>query len=230
MGRRFPPSLRRLSGRRPLSQIGRALSHVLSTPHMSRLSSVSEVDRPAGSASPAKRAGGVPPDKRSISEHTDLYQIAYEEGQRALDDQAGEIRGVRDRAVQFTVFVGAATAFLVGTGLQSAHRDAVFYTLASIASLLSAAMIALLIVVLGPSRSNLWHYRVSARSLINTWIETKVPPPSNGHFFRRLAEQYDDWRVKNEKLLSGLRKWYRWLIIVGSAQVTVWAALVWAKG
>lgn len=202
----------------------------MSTVRMPRLDVVSEPDPPKGSASPAKRGGGVPPPKPYVADHADLYQIAYEEAQRALDDQAGEIRSMRDRAVQFTVFVGAATAFLVGTGLQSAHRDAAFYALASIASLLSAVLIALLIVVLGPSKRNLWHYRVSARLLISAWIETQVPPPSNGHFFRRLAEQYDDWRVKNEKLLSGLRKWYRWLIIVGAAQVTVWAALVWAKG
>ena len=176
------------------------------------------------------RASGGSSPKPDIEKHADLYEVAYQEAQRALDDQAGEVKSVRDRAVQFTAFVGAATAFLVGTGLESAHRDAVFYVLASLASALSAALILLLIAVLGPSNRNLWHYRVSATSLITGWIETEVPLPSNGHFFRRLAEQYDDWRVKNERLLRGIRQSYRWLIIVGSTQVTVWAALVWAKG
>ena len=76
----------------------------------------------------------------------------------------------------------------------------------------------------------MWDYRLSARSLITGWIEPEVPPPTETHFIKALAEKYDDMRVNNEKLLGRLRFCYRWLIVVGAAQVTIWAALVWAKG
>jgi len=202
----------------------------MSTSRAPRLVAVSEIDRPASGTSPAKRGSGVPPAKRDISKHTALYEIAYHEAQRALDDQQGELRGMRDRSVQFTAFVGASTAFLVGAGLHPAHRDASFYALASIASVLSVTLIILLLVLLTPSTRRLWHYRLSAHSLITGWIQTEVPPPSDAHVIRALAEKYDHMRVENEKLLSRLRTWYRWLVVVGAVQVVVWATLVWVKG
>jgi hypothetical protein len=136
---------------------------------------------------------------------------------------------MRDRAVSFTAFVGAATAFLVGTGLHAKHRDAIFYVLAILASALSALMIGFLIALLNPSTKKLWDYRMSAKSLISGWIETEVPVPSAAHFLRALATKYDDMRATNEVLLDSLRTWYRMLIITGSAQVTLWAILVWLK-
>ena len=35
----------------------------------------------------------------------ELYEIAYREAQRALDDQQVELRGMRDRSVQFTALL-----------------------------------------------------------------------------------------------------------------------------
>lgn len=160
----------------------------------------------------------------------ELYNVAYAESQRTLDDQQDELKGMRDRAVAFTTFVGAATAFLVGTGLSVTHRDITFYTLAAVASALSAVWILLLIALLNPRKKKPWNYRLSAESLITGWIETEVPGPSKAQFLRALALTYDEMRTANEDLLGPLRTAYRWLIIVGSAQVTLWAALVWLKG
>ena len=136
---------------------------------------------------------------------------------------------MRDRAVQFTAFIGAATAFLVGTGLHAANRDAVFYALASLASALSALSIVLLIALLNPSNKRKWNYRMSATSLIEGWIENEVPGPSEAQFLRALSIRYENMRCENETLLESLRTWYRWLIIIGSTQITVWAVLVWLK-
>ena len=159
-----------------------------------------------------------------------LYEIAYREAQRALDDQQAELRGMRDRSVQFTAFVGAATAFLVGAGLHPSHRDASFYALAIVASALSVALILLLITLLFPRRHKLWHYRLSANDLITGWIEPRDRPPSHAHVIRRLARRLDRMRIENEKLLGSLRTWYGWLVIVGAVQVAAWTALVWVKG
>jgi hypothetical protein len=117
----------------------------------------------------------------------DLYRVAYVESQRTLDDQQDELKGMRDRAVSFTAFVGAATAFLVGTGLHATNRDVLFYILASLASALSALSIVLLIALLNPSSKRKWNYRMSAASLIDGWIENEVPGPSEAQFLRALA-------------------------------------------
>ena len=191
---------------------------------------MSEIEPSGAGASPARRSGDVPSARAGLAKYEDLYRIAYLESQRALDDQQDELKGMRDRGVQFTAFVGAATAFLVGTGLHPTHRDASFYFLAGVASALSVVLILLLLRLLIPSSSKLWHYRLSAKALIAGWIETDVPPPTEGHFLKALAEKYDQMREENEGLLGWLRISYRWLIIVGTAQITMWAALVWAKG
>jgi hypothetical protein len=159
-----------------------------------------------------------------------MYRIAYQEGQRTLDDQQSELSSLRDRAVQFTVFVGAATAFLVGTGLSAPSRDATFYGLAISGSVLSALAIALLFMLLKPSKKAPWNYRLSSNKLITGWIESDVPPPNEAYFLRSLAQTYDQMREANEVLLKSLRWRYQALLAAGAAQVTVWAALVWVKG
>jgi hypothetical protein len=166
-----------------------------------------------------------------------MYRIAYQEGQRALDDQQDELNRMRDRAVAFTAFVGAATAFLVGAGLTNVHRDGSFYALASIATVFSLGMIFLLSVLLNPfqrklqdpSKGKYWNYRLSTKTLMEDWIERDVPPSSEGEFIRWLADLYDDMRVANEKLLGPLRFSYWGVVTSGVLQVVLWAALVWAK-
>jgi hypothetical protein len=202
---------------------------MLAAMHVLKLGAVSEIDRPAGDASPPQGGRGLPSAKRDIAQHADLYKVAYQEAQRALDDQQGELRSMRDRSVQFTAFIGAATAFLVGTGLHPAHRDVPFYILAGTASALTVALILLLLLLLTPSKRRYWYYRLSAKKLIKDSIETEVPPPTEAHFIRALALRYDGMRVENEKLLGALRRYYRWLIVVGIVQITVWATLVWVK-
>jgi hypothetical protein len=189
---------------------------------------MSEIERPPGDVARPERSG--PPSKRDIDQHAELYQIVYEESQRTLDDQKDELNSIRDRTVQFVIFIGAATAFLVGTGLQNSNRDTSFYVLAAIASAVSIAMIGLLFALLNPSTRNEWNYRVSADALISGWIENEVPRPSKPQFIRALAMINDDSQRKNEKLLTPLRKRYRYLIAVGAFQIVLWAALVWWKG
>jgi hypothetical protein len=193
------------------------------------MAAMRESEQSSSSDPPTAPGGGGQVIRRDIAGKVDLYRVAYEESQRTLDNQWDELKGMRDRAVSFTAFVGAATAFLVGTGLHGTHRDLSFYILAATASALSALLIALLVALLNPSRRKPWDYRLSATSLITGWIETEVPPPSEAHFIRALAETYDKMRSANEELLGSVRTWYRWLIVAGSAQVTIWAALVWLK-
>lgn len=195
---------------------------------MPRLDAVSKMERVSAKAASTRRSD-EPPGGPAIAKHADLYRVVYQEGQRALDDQAGELNSMRDRAVQFTAFVGAATAFLVGAGLSGAQRGVTFYILASVASALSALLILLLLALLRPQTRRLWTYSLSTKKLISGWIETEVPLPTEADFFRKLAIMYDDMREENSELLRALRTWYRWLVVVGAAQVAVWASLVWVR-
>jgi hypothetical protein len=159
----------------------------------------------------------------------ELYKIAYQEGLRALVDQQDELKGIRNLAVQFTSFVGAGTVVLVAAGVNAAHRNTLFYFLIATASGLSVLLMVLLFFMFQPSRRKLWHYRISASTLIAGWIENDVPPPSEALFLRAMANQYDEMRNENERTLSPIRALYRWLITVGSLQLALWAVLVLIK-
>lgn len=187
-----------------------------------------EGDRP--STRPSANPGATGETKRKALANADMYRIAYQESQRTLDDEQDELNRMRDRAVAFTAFVGAASAFLVGTGLQTHGKDGWFYVIAITASALTALLIVLLVALLTPSKSKLWHYRLSATSLIKGWIEADVPPPNEAAFIRALAVKYDEMHRDNEVFLRSLRRKYQWLIVSGTAQLTIWATLVWIKG
>src|SRR5690242_14732728 len=133
-----------------------------------------EIERTPKGRPPFRRQTGPLPVKRDIDEDdADLYKASYEEGQRALDNQWDELQGMRNRAVMLTSFIGAATAFLVGTGLHTSQRDALFYTLAGLASALSVVYILLLLVLLRPGQKKQWTYRIEPKELIKGYIETE---------------------------------------------------------
>lgn len=185
--------------------------------------------RPSRDVREASSVAGGQLKRNAVAGREDMYKLAYAESQRTLDDQTKELDSMRDRAVQFAAFVGAATAFLVGTGLLAAHKDIPFYILAGAASTVSAIWILLLFLLLNPSRRKLWGYRMSSTVLIEKWIESDVPEPTEANFLRQLTRAYERKRESNEAVLSSLRRLYRWFIVAGSAQVTIWAAVVWLK-
>jgi hypothetical protein len=77
--------------------------------------------------------------------------------------------------------------------------------------------ISLLFLVLNPSRRNKWAYRLSTKAL-NSKLEAGRPS-SKASYIKDMAEMCDEMRENNEKLLRSMRVSYRWLMVVGSAQV-----------
>ena len=108
-------------------------------------------------------------------------------------------------------------------------KDALFYALAATASALSAALIVFLFLLLSPFARQPWLYRMSTDRLINEWIDAEVPQPDEAMVLRELAFQYGEMHRGNELLLKSMRKWYLGIIVIGTAQVTTWAILVWLK-
>lgn len=174
--------------------------------------------------------GWIRPDRVS------LYRVAYEESQRALDDQASELDGMRQRATQFLAFVGSATAFLVAAGLKAPTRDGTFFVLAGLATVTSIATVILAVAILLLVRPSLrhfgrfnWAFRLSAKRLVG-WIEPEVGGPDEPDFLRAVALRQDGMRECNETNLVMIRYYYAGVIALGLLQVLFWAALVWARG
>lgn len=165
-----------------------------------------------------------PPKVRDVA----LYRIAYEEVQRAVDDQVDELNGVRQRGVQYLAFVGSATAFLVGASLKAVERTAGFYWVAGFATLISLLTLAALIRVLVPWGA--WEYRLSGRRLIDGWIESEVPAPNEAHLIRALTLRYDEMRSRNEGALRKIRRTYLAEIVFGTFQLILWVSLTWLAG
>src|SRR4051812_18524824 len=146
-----------------------------------------------GAPAPRGPSSGVPRGLRG----PEMYRVAYEEGQRTLDDQVDELNGIRTRAVAYLAFVGTATAFLVGTNLKAVDpnldffisRNLLFFLMAGIATALLTLTLLAVIRVLVPKDG--WEIRVSGEDLINDWIESDVPPPNEAHLLRALTLLYD---------------------------------------
>jgi len=157
-----------------------------------------------------------------------MYRVAYEEGQRALDDQVDELNGARTRAVSYLAFVGTATAFLAGTSLRSVDRNWVFFLVAGSATALLVFMLLAALRVLVPKES--WQYRISGKTLIEGWIEADVPEVNEAHLLRELTMRYDRMRANNSEIIRKLRQAYIFEIGAGTFQLILWLVLAWIFG
>lgn len=186
-------------------------------------------DSEAGTAAESSTAssGGRMPARDEMVANEPLYEVAYDEAKRTIDDQSAELSNVRQRAVQYLAFVGTATAFLAGAVVKSSLGGFAYYTLAICASLLSFASIILVAWMLSPRTTPDWHKRIDSKALVGRWIERQVPAPSRGQMLRDLSLHYDDWRRANEETLTRIRKLYLASIVVGGCQIAVWSLLVW---
>jgi hypothetical protein len=167
-----------------------------------------------------------PPSPDELQKNESLYEIAYDEARRALDDQTSELNNIRTRAVGYLAFTGAATAFLAGTGIHSGRRDAAFYAMTIVAYGLALIVIALVALLLSPWTTPL-RKRVDAKLLLARWIERDVPVANKADMLREMALWYDEWRRSNESRLDRVRKIYVAAIALGAIQLVGWSILVW---
>ncbi|MBV9368746.1 MAG: hypothetical protein JO074_02870 [Frankiales bacterium] len=208
-------------------------------------------------ASPAPR--GARQRANTPEPASELYRVAYEEGQRLLDDQLDELASMRTRSVQFLAFIGTASGILVAAGLRLTERDAWYYALAAGASALSLCMVVLTVqVLLGVviSRTHpaadglddlsggvvqaravrphllLWRFRFAPEQMVK-WldlVEAEVGRPSANDTRRDLELDQQDMANANLSGLRVLRRLYVLLISAGALQLALWAVLIWARG
>jgi hypothetical protein len=161
-------------------------------------------------------------------DYVSQYRIAYEQVQRAVDDQTDELNGIRDRAVAYAAFIGAATAFLVGSTVKGIAHDATYLALASSGTLVFVVSIIALWRVIRPTKKA-WQIRLSGAVLVDDWIDSRdVPKPTDAQLIRALALRYDQMREANEVVLGGLRRSYVTYIVASMIQLAMWIVLAWA--
>ncbi|WP_343910602.1 hypothetical protein [Nocardioides aquiterrae] len=172
-----------------------------------------------------------PPGKKvQGSDKTPLYRVAYDQGLRTLDDQRDEFNAARGRAVQFMALVAAATAFLVGTGLNSSttNRDGTFYAVAIAATALTVLALVSLFLTLSPRL--VFNFRLQPQILLERWIDREVPGPTEPDLLRALAARMQGMIDANETILTKVRIRYMWLLGSGTFALLTWAVLAWARG
>ena len=169
---------------------------------------------------------------RTSQDEDSMYKVAFDESVRALEDQADELSGIRQRLVGFMAFVGSATAFLVGSSINpqvsaQGHRDGWFYTLAISGTSLMVISVVLAIFLLWPRLTKL-STTASAKVIIDRNIDRKISPVQNvGQLYRDLALYNDDAVDENDPVMARARKFYFAAVVVGALQLCAWVALVW---
>jgi hypothetical protein len=188
--------------------------------------------KPTDGGTPATSApqGGQNLPAHVYDQKAEMYKVAFEESVRALKDQVEELSAIRQRLVQYLAFVGAATAFLVGSGLHAVTRDGMFRALVSGGTALMLITIVCMIVLLWPTFSK-FGATSSAQKIIYEMIEPKISPVrSEGELYHDLAIYNDQAADENETILKKARALYVAAIISGALQLTVWIVLVWLRG
>ncbi|WP_146082094.1 hypothetical protein [Rathayibacter sp. AY1A3] len=187
---------------------------------------------------PSKNPGSAAPSNEDERVH--MYEDAYSEGKRTVDDQVAELESMRQRSVTFVAFVGSATAFLVGTSLAAASstdRDAAFFIWSWIATATSGATIfALVGVLLAVTfkkswpffRKERWNFRNTAKVLVDDWIDPASL--SEKSYYRNLAITYSNKADENSAPLRRVRGVYTTLLVAGALQLACWSAVVWIYG
>lgn len=163
------------------------------------------------------------------------YELARGEELRRLEHQRDELDSMRTRASQYLAFVGAATAFLVGNGLENADRDALFYAIAAFASLISATAIYLGVAVfLGGGKlagGEVGKYAFTLNSLVVLrTVEADVPHANPSQVSAYMTRLYAEMADGNAPVLAAARRQYRWFLGTGASQVLGWTILLWARG
>jgi hypothetical protein len=173
----------------------------------------------------------------------EVYKLAYEESKRSLDSQTLELDSLRQRAVQFLAFIGAGTAFLVGSGLAVDARPFGFYLFSIAGTILLIIAMLVLGYVLFPlhrvsvstsgdkSKKRLrvapWRGRLSGARLIAE-VDRDIPKATEEAFTAALVKQYDRMLTSNLLTLKAVRRAYVTFVFCSVLELACWVIVVWS--
>jgi predicted nucleotidyltransferase len=164
----------------------------------------------------------------------ELYKLAYAEAKARVEGQREELTAARNRVVSFLAFIGASTAFLVGSALRGAQRDSTYDVLAIGATVLFGLAVVLALQVLlavgRRFRRFRWEFHEATEDML-VFIDQMVPSKQDETSLNQhLAYAYRNHWLHNEEMLRTIRKAYVASIALAALQLGLWFAIVWFRG
>jgi hypothetical protein len=147
------------------------------------------------------------------------YEVAYQEGLRAITQQQAVLEGLRGRAGTLLAVASIVTSFLAPLVL----RDGRPIGLGWLAILLFLGAAGLVIYVLAPKRE--WFFRTKPSEIIGNYVEDEPPAPLWA-MHKQLAVHLENDYAANERYMKPLFGAYRAANLALALEVAVWLVIL----
>jgi hypothetical protein len=155
----------------------------------------------------------------------EIYALAFGEGTRALDNQAGTLDQVRVRSAGVLTTSTIASAFLIGVVLDADASERVvwYWALLVLGAVLYGALLLVVVVIQLPRYR--WKFHMSPAVIVEAYADGD-PPATTGETQRALALFIDGNLRHNEANLGRMHTLLGWALVLLIAEIAVWAILV----
>jgi hypothetical protein len=158
-----------------------------------------------------------------LERHGRSYQLAFEEGGRALDAQERAVNELRSRAGVLIAAAAITTSFFGSRAVSGGELTMAGWLAVAAFALVGASVLA----VLWPWRD--WEFSASPRDLIATYIET-TEPATLVEIHRDMALHRSTSYVSNARLLGRLYWAFRGGLVLVAIEVTAWVVALSGQG
>lgn len=158
------------------------------------------------------------PETREQPEHPG-YELAFQEGLRAIAQQQAVLDGLQGRAGTLAAVASIVTSFLGGLALE----DGGLTGLGWLAILLFVVAAGLIAYVLWPRRD--WYFSSRPTTIIRGYVEDHPSAPLWA-MHKQLAEHLESDLVANEKRMGRLFNAFRWANLALAGEVAAWLVML----
>jgi hypothetical protein len=151
-----------------------------------------------------------------------VYQLAYDEAKRALEQQAAALDNLRSRVGTLLAVVSLSTSFLGGIALQGKTPEE-WWSWAAIGVFLLAVGLALYLLV--PTVRPGWVFSMNAKTIVEEYAEGEHPrdlPTAHKYLALYLQRHFE----QNAKRLSGLYGLFTAASVLLGVEVVLWLVVL----
>jgi hypothetical protein len=154
-----------------------------------------------------------------------IYELAYSEGIRVLDEQAATREQLRLRIAAVLTTATTGTAFLVGVVAKAASsdQDGIYWAGVIVGALLYSSLLFCTYKLVRPKQ--IWRLNNSPETLISGYAEGD-PPATLPETHRQLALFADENISANQTILVWMQQYLSVALLIMIADLVTWAALV----
>jgi len=143
------------------------------------------------------------------------YEIAYNEGLRAISKQQAVLEGLQRRAGTLLAVAAIVTSFLGGLALGGNRPSGLGW----VAIALFLATTGLVAYVLFPRRE--WFFSSRPSTIIRSYVEDDPSAPLWA-MYKQLAEHLEADFIANEKYMKPLFHAFQWANLALAGEIAVW--------